>query len=240
MAVISEFPDIESSSIDYRSRFSGEVGKWFLDTQTHHTVEALKQFRCGKALDVGGGHGQNVGTLLELGLSTEIMGSTPSCGMLLDDYLKRGDIRFSTGSLLDIPYQDQSFDAVISFRMLAHLENWQQHIAELCRVSDNTVVVDFPTARSINFASNAFFSLKKNIEKNTRTYTVYHERDVVECFRQHGFVQDYRAGQFFLPMALYRASRSKKFSSGIEFMSQRLGLNDRFGSPLITSFQRMH
>jgi len=231
-------PDVESSTLDYRSRFSGEVGEWFLDVQAEHTVKALRNVRGSRALDVGGGHAQNVDTLLDLDFSIEVLGSKPTCAALLDPYLKRRDVAFETGSLLDLPYNARSFDAVLSYRMLAHMENWRRHIQELCRVANDTVVVDFPTTCSINLAAGTFFAIKKGIEKNTRTYTTFNESDIVSCFEQYGFKQQYRAGQYFMPMALYRGVKSRAFAQTIEGASKTLGLNSMFGSPIISSFRR--
>ena len=238
MAMQGKFPDIESSSLDYRERFSGEVGQWFLDVQAQHTASALDGLNGESALDVGGGHAQNVSTLVNLGYKTEVLGSSSSCGSLLAEYLERRDVTFSTGSLLDLPYADQSMDVVLSYRMLAHIEDWERHIAELCRVSRRLVIIDFPPARSFNLVSNQLFAIKKRIEKNTRPYRVFNENEITLQFEQYGFNQDYRAGQFFLPMALHRASRSVKISSNSELIADKLMLKRLFASPMITSYRR--
>ena len=54
--IISEKADIETSSEDYAKRFSGEVGKYFLDVQAKITLDLLKDLPNSSVLDVGGGH----------------------------------------------------------------------------------------------------------------------------------------------------------------------------------------
>ena len=64
----SPFPetaDIETSSDEYASRFSGEIGEWFLKVQEDATLGILAPFTQAKILDVGGGHGQLTGALIE-------------------------------------------------------------------------------------------------------------------------------------------------------------------------------
>jgi 2-polyprenyl-3-methyl-5-hydroxy-6-metoxy-1,4-benzoquinol methylase len=53
-----EYADVETSSEGYARRFSGEVGKYFLEVQTQITLELLKPWPRARVLDVGGGHGQ--------------------------------------------------------------------------------------------------------------------------------------------------------------------------------------
>ena len=76
-------PDIESSTRDYKSRFDGAVGAWMLQQQVTATATALKnncpEYTSLNILDVGGGHGQNIELLLQLGHKLKIVGSNESC-----------------------------------------------------------------------------------------------------------------------------------------------------------------
>ena len=63
-------PDIESSTKDYQNRFSGAVGEWFVDVQSRATRNIIMKLGAGNSLnvaDVGGGHGQSVDPILEIG-----------------------------------------------------------------------------------------------------------------------------------------------------------------------------
>lgn len=233
-----EMPDIESSTDDYATRFAGSTGQWFLEVQAKATSSCLSSMAPGRVLDAGGGHGQNVETVLSLHHQLYILGSAESCTHRLQENIDNGDIEFEQGYLTRMPYADRSFDASISYRMLPHLNDWQTHIAELCRVSDTLVIVDFPTLRSVNYFSEVLFTMKKKLEKNTRPFLIFKEKAVVSEFEKYGFKVDRRIGQFFFPMALHRALKSVMLSRLLEAFSRLTGLNTIFGSPLIISFRR--
>ena len=68
-----------TSSDDYARRFSGAVGRYFLEVQTDATLELLRPLAAASVLDVGGGHGQLTGALVEAGLDVTVLGSDPAC-----------------------------------------------------------------------------------------------------------------------------------------------------------------
>ena len=167
---LRETPDIETSSDDYASRFSGEVGEWFLRVQEKATLNMLSEWPNATVLDVGGGHGQLTGPLLSHGYNVTVVGSDETCQNRINEYLKEPSCRFEVGNLLDLPFENESFDVVVSFRLVPHVEQWPRLIAELTRVARKAVIVDYPTLKSINYLTPMFFKLKKRIEGNTRHY----------------------------------------------------------------------
>ncbi len=237
----AEQPDIESSTPDYATRFSGDTGEWFLSIQCHALKSAISNTdnKKHKILDVGGGHGQDVEVITSEGHSLTILGSDESCAQMIRNELLKGLVSFDQGSLLEMPYKDDEFEICVSFRMLPHLERWQDHIAELCRVSKKKVVVDFPTKRSVNIFSDLFFSLKKGIEKNTRPYKLFSEQEIIHVFQQNGFELHQRKPEFFFPMALHRALKNVHISRFIEGIANITGLRYFFGSPLICTFTKV-
>ena len=75
-----EDADIGTSSEDYARRFTGAVGRWFIETQTRITLGFLDALPVGASvLDVGGGHAQITPPLLEAGYEVTVAGSDPSC-----------------------------------------------------------------------------------------------------------------------------------------------------------------
>jgi 2-polyprenyl-3-methyl-5-hydroxy-6-metoxy-1,4-benzoquinol methylase len=244
MAELTEYPgapDIESSTPDYQKRFSGKVGGWFLDVQNKATRAVLSKIDNSSSLDIadiGGGHGQNVGVITESGHHLTVIGSDESCKQLILPFVDQGKIDFELGDLLSLSFEDRSFDVVLSYRMLAHLQDWKQHISELTRISDNLVIVDFPTIRSVNYFSGSLFGLKNKVEKNTRYYKLFSEQEVVDEFERNGFAPLCRVGQFFFPMALHRAIKIKSISAMLEAVPRFIGLSRYFSSPLIYGFVR--
>jgi hypothetical protein len=51
----SESPDIFSSSAEYATRFSGDIGEWFLEIQSKSVVELLNHTKGLNIADIGGG-----------------------------------------------------------------------------------------------------------------------------------------------------------------------------------------
>jgi ubiquinone/menaquinone biosynthesis C-methylase UbiE len=230
-------PDIESSSADYASRFAGSVGRWFLDVQSTALRNALDGEKCASVLDAGGGHGQNIATLQSLGAAIEVLGSGPEIPPLIAAQVSLGQVSYRQGNLLKLPYADNTFDAAISFRMLAHLDDWRGHIAELCRVSRQVVVVDFPSSRSVNTLAEKLFFLKQAVETNTRKYQLFDEAELNQVFVAQGFHPVFRAPQYFFPMALYRAIRVAPVAKAMEWCAHKLGFGRAYGSPVIAAFR---
>jgi 2-polyprenyl-3-methyl-5-hydroxy-6-metoxy-1,4-benzoquinol methylase len=228
-----ETADLETSSEDYARRFSGEVGKYFLDLQTRITLDLLAPWPGARVLDIGGGHGQLAQPLVESGYRVTVAGSSLACQDRLRRLLPEGGYEFRAGNLLALPFEDKSFEAVISFRLLPHLESWPGLIAECCRLAASAVIVDYPDIRSINIFSKIFFGLKKAVEKNTRPFSCFSRQELIREFSAHGFGRPLFRPEFFLPMALHRAMKTAALSRLAESACRRLGLTVLWGSPVI-------
>jgi len=228
-----ESADVETSSEGYARRFSGEVGKYFLDLQTQIALELLTPWPGAKILDIGGGHGQLAPPLVEAGFQVTVAGSSPACQRRLSRLLPDGSYDFKVGNLLSLPMENNSFDVVLSFRLLPHLESWPALIAECCRLAAKAVIVDYPDIRSINVFSRIFFRVKKAIEKNTRPFTCFSRREIVSEFSIHHFGHPLFRPEFFIPMALHRALKNGPRSRQLESVCRHLGLTAFLGSPVI-------
>ena len=233
-------PDIESYTWDYAGRFSGRVGGWLLEQQTGATRQVFEKNYAGRTgmrvLDVGGGHGQNIALMRELGHSLTIFSSADASTEVINQSLERSEVALDTGSLLRLPYEDNCFDVVICYRILSHMESWKALAGELSRVARDLVLVDYPSKRSVNVIADALFLLKKRIEKNTRRYGVFSDSEIDEAFGQNGLNCIYRHRQFFLPMALYRAIGNTTFCRFAARMFRATGLTALFGSPVIAGY----
>ena len=103
VSAIPNAPDIETATEQYMSRFSGPVGKWLLSLQATGTRKLLPATR-SKVLDVGGGHGQNIGVITADGHPLTVLGSEGSSSSLIRPFIDSGDVTFQVGSLIDIPF----------------------------------------------------------------------------------------------------------------------------------------
>ncbi len=239
-ASLKEDADIETSSDFYARRFDGPVGRWFLEHQAHITLECLSGLpRGATVLDVGGGHAQSAGPLLDAGYRVTVVGSDPSCGKRLEPLTSAGRCRFDVADLLALPYDAEAFDAVLCYRLVAHSIDWRRLIGELCRVARRRVLIDYPARRSVNIASSVLFKLKNSVERGTtRPFTLYGRGEIARAFEAAGFQMAAVRPQFFLPMALYRMAGSDRLARAAEGVARSLALTGLLGSPVIARADR--
>ncbi|NJK38897.1 MAG: class I SAM-dependent methyltransferase [Oscillatoriales cyanobacterium RM1_1_9] len=233
-----ETADIETSSEDYARRFSGETGLWLLKVQEQATLKLLKPYPKATVLDVGGGHGQTLEPLIQHGYSVTILGSDESCQNRIQNFVDANLCEFRVGNVLELPYPDDAFDVVISYRFLAHVTQWQTFLAELTRVAKKAVIVDYPTTRSVNAIAPYLFKVKKGLEGNTRPFICYQEAEILQQFQALGYRLGQRQAQFFYPMVLHRAFKSPGLSAALEQTIRPTGLTRLLGSPVIARFDR--
>lgn len=239
-AAVFETPDIETSSANYASRFRGPAGAYMLKVQERSVLRLLADGRplAGRTvLDVGGGHAQLAGPIAGLGCAVTVIGSDESCAVQLHNLPHPESINFAVGNLLDMPFADRTFDTLVSVRLISHIENWPRLVAELCRVADKSIIIDYPTYRSINALSLLAFPVKKAIEKNTRTYTTFWNGAIRHAFARHGFRPVATRAQFVMPMALHRASKGalKPIEEGL----RAVGMTRLVGNPVIVRLDRV-
>ena len=230
--------DVEISSAAYARRFEGAVGRWFLDVQARTTLELLRPRPGTSVLELGGGHAQLIGPLVEAGCDVTVYGSADRCSERLQEWVRSGRARFCSGPLLQAPWPDGSFHAALAFRLLPHVDRWRELVRELCRLARHVVMVDYPTARSANAVSGALFGVKKGIEGDTRPFRVFRDPEVEEAFAAAGFVRTARRPQFLLPMALHRGLRLASLSRALETTAGVAGLTRAWGSPVILRAER--
>lgn len=231
-----ETADIETSSDAYAARFAGRAGAWMLSVQERLALEMVRAADARTVLDVGGGHGQLARPLCRDGYDVTVLGSDPACARRIQDLVDAGRCRFVTGNVIDLPFADRSFDAVLSFRLVMHCGSWPKLVAELCRVARRAVIVDYPLQSGLNALAPWLFGAKKKLEKNTRTWRNFRHGELADAFARNGFRPASRAGQFLFPMVLHRSLNCPALSSALE--AATLGLNRRLGSPVIAAFAR--
>jgi ubiquinone/menaquinone biosynthesis C-methylase UbiE len=228
-----ETPDIETSSADYARRFSGKAGRYLLDVQSRAVREALADLPPGRALDVGGGHGQLVDVLTALGWSVTVQGSDAACGQNLRELHGKQRCEFVLGRFDALPFENGSFDLVLAVRLLAHLENWEGALREMCRIARSTVVVDYASTASLNALAPLMFGVKKSIEGNTRPFRSFAPKELGAAFAANGFQVTRAVKQFVLPMGLHRFAGAAAPLRMLEALSRAAGITALIGSPVI-------
>lgn len=231
-----ETADIHTASDEYATRFAGPTGAWMLSVQESITRRLLGPNTHQTILDVGGGHGQLASPLCTASFHVTVLGSDPSCAHRIQREIHSGSCHFQVANLIDLPFPNRSFDAVICFRLLTHCHHWTNLIRELCRVARHTVIVDYPTSQSLNSIAPLLFGAKRKFEGNTRTWRLFKHREVHGEFLKNGFYLARADKQFFLPMVLHRMLKNRPLSSSLEALCRYLGLTRLAGSPVIASF----
>ncbi len=228
-----ETADIETASDDYASRFSGEAGNFFLQQQTEITLSLLDDLPHASILDVGGGHAQLACPLVKKGFNVTVTGSDDICRERLDKQLPAGSFDYITCDSLALPFENNSFDVVLSFRLLPHVTRWQELIGEMCRVANKCIILDYPDRRSSNILYEQFFKVKKKMEGNTRPFTLFSREQICSEVRKNNFDKPIFKPEFFFPMVIHRKLKNKQVSSLLETCSRYTGLTRLFGSPII-------
>ncbi len=231
-------PDLETGSVRYARRFAGPAGAYLLEVQTRGLRDLVGADADGlrTALDVGGGHGQLVEALLDLGLDTSVLGSSQASAEQLLAGPHAGRVHLLTGDLLDLPLEDRAYDLVTSIRLLAHSADVERQIDELCRVARRCVIVDYPTLAGANALTIATFPIKRLIEKDTRHYQSFWPAAIERAFRRNGFRPTKAFKQFTTPMGLHRMG-----GRPVQVMEEglrRIGVTRLIGNPVLHRFDR--
>lgn len=229
-------PDVHSSSAEYKQRFSGKVGAWFVQVQQSILSSCLESLNAERLsiIDFGGGHGQNIVPLKLNSQFFAILSSESACFDLVRNEINESNMLL--GGLCDSKMSENEFDVALSFRMLAHLEDWQAHVAELCRVSSRNVIIEFPSKHSVNAFAESLFTFKKRVEKNTRKYSLFSLAEVEHEFAKHHYQLTQVHGQYVAPMAMHRLFKSQTLSKVVESCLSMILPKHKFGSPLICVF----
>ena len=238
MPAASEDADVVTSSDAYARRFEGDVGRYFLERQTDAVLELVRPWPGASVLDVGGGHGQLTGPLVEAGYAVSVLASDPACEARVQQWTRRGRARFVAADLLDPGLAERSFDLVVSLRLLPHVRQVDTLLATLARLARTAVVVDYPTGRSVNALAGPLFGLKQGVEGDARPFRVFSDRELEAAFAANGFRATGRRPQFLLPMALYRALGSAAVARACEGAAGALGLTRALGSPVVLRLER--
>ena len=219
-----EDADVETSSEGYARRFAGPVGAFFLEVQARATLELLAPWPRASVLDVGGGHGQLTGPLVDAGYDVTVYRQLAGLRGPRACRGPRPARRASRpGDLLKTPFADRSFDVVLSYRLLPHVVRWPELIGELSRLAARGGRRGLPHVRgaSTRWPTRSSAS-RSGVEGDTRPFTVFRDDEVERRLRGARASSRPGAGpQFFVPMALHRALALGRGSRGASKGSRR-------------------
>lgn len=221
-------------------RFSGDVGRFLLEQQAALLSVALAPLEGRRVVDVGTGTGRAAIGLARGGAT--VVGLDASAEMLGVAHTRAQQagvaIRLAVADGHALPLPDRSMDAAVCLRVLMHAIDWRRCVAELCRVSDRRVVVDFPAALSFAAIESLVRRGRQRLGHRVEAYRVMAERDVERAFAANGFrIVDVRR-QFVLPIAAHKAMGRFAATRRLERGLETAGLLRLFGSPVTMVAER--
>ncbi len=221
-------------------RFGGPIGELIAAEQARVLTSFIGRLAGRTILDVGTGTGR-AALLLARG-GAHVTGVDASEQMLAIARQRAAEehlpVRFVAGDAHTLEFDDRSFDVVVSLRVLMHAASWRQSIAELCRVADGLVIVDYPSAVSFALIQAAVRHVIHALGVRTEPYRTLSDGVVARELAKSGFRVRAVHRQFFLPIALHKAIGSPRFSAWSNKVSARLGLLGLFGTPVTLVAER--
>ena len=222
-------------------RFSGPIGELIAHSQARVLANMVGRIADREMLDVGTGTGR-AAFILALG-GAKVTAVDASEEMLAIARQRAADqllttIKFQRGDAHALDFADRSFDAVVSFRMLMHTPQWKRCVAELCRVAERLVIVDYPSATSVALFESLARRAMHAAGVKTEPYRVFTRGAIAEAFDSNGFRIRSVHRQFVLPIAFHKAIGSRRFTNWSERLLDHAGLLKPFGSPVTLVAER--
>jgi 2-polyprenyl-3-methyl-5-hydroxy-6-metoxy-1,4-benzoquinol methylase len=223
-----------------RLRFGGPIGELVAETQARILLDFAGKLNGVSVLDVGTGTGRAALVLAHQG--AQVTGVDASKEMLEVGEARARDeqvaVRFMQGDAHQLPFPERDFELSVSLRVLMHTPDWRQCIGELCRVTRQRIIVDYPALRSVAAVQALARRLKQAAGGKTEAYRVFSHRAIADTFEAHGF-RITRVHQLFtLPIAIHKTIGSRAFTERIEALGGRVGLLRLFGSPVTILAER--
>ena len=221
-------------------RFGGPIGELVAGTQARVLADFIGAVEERRVLDVGTGTGRAALWLAKSGARvTAVDASEAMLAVARQRAAAEGvDVRFQVGDAHALDFPDRSFDVVVCLRLLMHTPAWRQSVAELCRVAERLVVVDYPSATSFAALESLSRRVLYTVGRKTEPYLVFTDGAMAKAFDDCGFRIRTGHRQFVLPIALHRAVGSPSFTVAVEAMLDRSRLSTIFGSPVSIVAQR--
>ena len=173
-----------------RERGGGYHG--FLDRMEIAAAEPWVRDR--EILEAGCGTGLILDGLSRI--ARRAVGVDISAGML--EKARARGLEVLKGSVTDLPFADDSFDAVVSFKVLAHVPDLRRALAECARVTrpGGTLVLEFYNRHSLRYLVKRLKPAHRVAEGtfDTQVHTAYHSWDDVLALLPPGVTPVDRAG----------------------------------------------
>jgi len=215
-------------------RFGGPIGGIVAEEQARVLANFIGRIQDRRILDVGTGTGRAARQLAAGGAMVTAIDASDAMLAVARQKAASESLRvnFLRGDAHALDFRDRSFDVVVSLRVLMHTPQWQRCVAELCRVAERLVIVDYPSTAGFARLESLARRVLHRFGRAAEPYHVFSDREIAAAFAVGGFTVRSMHRQFVLPIALHKAIGSPRFTRAIESALDRAGLLRRFGSPV--------
>ncbi|MBN2381865.1 methyltransferase domain-containing protein [bacterium] len=215
-------------------RFGSVFGHYLSNLETLDFRALLGPSAGVTILDAGGGTGRIALPLTNDGAQVTIIDTSIEMMAIAREKTRSQAqlMNLVCGSVAELPFADQSFDWLISSRVLMHVPQWRNTLSEFCRVSRVGLIFDFPPLIAFPALAVPFLWLKKFFSRKTQNYIVIHVSQVISELGRHGFFPKKIQRRFFLPIGFYRKINSPTLTMALEKMFRILHLTSFFGAPV--------
>ena len=234
------YADLATAQAFDDRRFGGPIGAIVAGTQAHVLTNFVGRIQDRRILDVGTGTGRAALLFARGGAKvTGVDASEQMLSVARQHAAEQGvSVRFLLGDAHNLEFHNRSFDVALSLRVLMHTPDWRRCVAELCRVADQLVIVDYPSATSVALIGSLVRRGAHALGARTEPYRVFSHRSIVDAFTRNGFRVQSVHRQFVLPIAFHKAIGSRRFTDRVERALARVGLHRLFGSPVTIVAER--
>ncbi len=230
--------DFHTSTELYAGRFAGRAGEIILKRQSELLERFMGDIKGKKILDVGAGHGQSAETVCSRGGELTAYGSSEGSFSQLRKAIKEKgyNIKSVVGGLDKLPFENESFDVVISLRIISHVPDWVSFLGELCRVAKDSVIFDF-APQNPGFLKMLSFFLKSRTETASREFTTQGISEIRDAADKNSFVlRDYER-QFIIPIVIHRMLKGACLLP-VERFARAAHLTRFIGGPVLAQLKR--
>lgn len=215
-------------------RFGTSFGKTLAKMEFNTFERFVDMNKDETLLDAGGGTGRLAIPFSQKGMKVTIIDHSIEMMSIAREKAHSeaySEIELVTGSIDELPFDDEAFDWIISSRVIMHVLEWQKSIREFCRVAKKGVVFDFPPLLAFPALAVPFLKLKRIIDRETQHYHVIHVSKVISELKRQGFYVVVKEKRFFLPIGFHRKLNNPTISLKLENIFRMSGLTSFFGAP---------
>jgi 2-polyprenyl-3-methyl-5-hydroxy-6-metoxy-1,4-benzoquinol methylase len=233
--------DSQKARVSDERRYGGAIGSVVAGTQAKTIADAVGRIQGRTIIDVGTGTGRSALLLARGG--AKVTGIDPS-EQLLQTARQRAAkeslaVTFQEGEVYKLDFPDKSFEVALCLRVLMHTPEWRECVLEMCRVTQQLVILDYSSRRSLAAIQVPIRRVLELVGVPKSGYQLHSDAEVRDALVAGGFRVRATHRLFVLPMAFHRLIGSRRLTISIEHVLGRLGLRTLFGSPVTLVAERL-